>query len=162
MASPRCSARTGAGLPLRRHSLRLRLKARLPPGDGRSSAAATGGRGCFRRLSEGSGETLWITKNPGNAGPTPKSSTMKRRCKRHWRGCGGDHPSPGRQVSAGPVRDDRCRVLRPVDDPPGFPMDFDYLHATRYGPETQGGKISWRTAPWTSVGGRSVSSSTIS
>lgn len=38
----------------------------------------------------------------------------------------------------------------------GFPLDFDYLHATRYGPETQGGKISWRTAPWTSVTGRSV------
>ncbi|MCG2577878.1 hypoxanthine-guanine phosphoribosyltransferase [Dechloromonas sp. XY25] len=38
----------------------------------------------------------------------------------------------------------------------GFPLDFDYLHATRYGPETQGGKISWRTAPWTSVRGRSV------
>ncbi len=38
----------------------------------------------------------------------------------------------------------------------GFPLDFDYLHATRYGPETQGGKISWRTAPWTSVKGRSV------
>lgn len=38
----------------------------------------------------------------------------------------------------------------------GFPMDFDYLHATRYGPETRGGKISWRTAPWTSVKGRSV------
>ena len=37
-----------------------------------------------------------------------------------------------------------------------FPLDFDYLHATRYGPETQGGKISWRTAPWTSVKGRSV------
>jgi hypoxanthine phosphoribosyltransferase len=37
-----------------------------------------------------------------------------------------------------------------------FPLDFDYLHATRYGPDTQGGKISWRTAPWTSVKGRSV------
>ena len=37
-----------------------------------------------------------------------------------------------------------------------FPLDFDYLHATRYGPETQGGKISWRAAPWTSVKGRSV------
>src|SRR5574343_684717 len=38
----------------------------------------------------------------------------------------------------------------------GFPLDFDYLHATPYGPETQGGKISWRTAPWTSVKGRTV------
>ena len=37
-----------------------------------------------------------------------------------------------------------------------FPLDFDYLHATRYGPETQGGKISWRMAPWTSVKGRTV------
>jgi len=37
-----------------------------------------------------------------------------------------------------------------------FPLDFDYLHATRYGPETQGGKISWRMAPWTSVKDRSV------
>ncbi|KAF4513747.1 UNVERIFIED_CONTAM: hypothetical protein B566_EDAN011666 [Ephemera danica] len=37
-----------------------------------------------------------------------------------------------------------------------FPLDFDYLHATRYGPDTQGGKISWRTAPWTSVKDRLV------
>ena len=27
-----------------------------------------------------------------------------------------------------------------------FPLDFDYLHATRYGADTQGGKISWRSA----------------
>lgn len=37
-----------------------------------------------------------------------------------------------------------------------FPLDFDYLHATRYGPETQGGKISWRMAPWMSVKDRLV------
>ncbi|MDD2884297.1 MAG: hypoxanthine-guanine phosphoribosyltransferase [Dechloromonas sp.] len=37
-----------------------------------------------------------------------------------------------------------------------FPLDFDYLHATRYGAETQGGKISWRSAPWTPIKGRSV------
>jgi hypoxanthine phosphoribosyltransferase len=37
-----------------------------------------------------------------------------------------------------------------------FPLDFDYLHATRYGPETQGGKISWRCAPWISVKDRTV------
>lgn len=37
-----------------------------------------------------------------------------------------------------------------------FPLDFDYLHATRYGPDTQGGKISWRSAPWISVKGRTV------
>jgi len=37
-----------------------------------------------------------------------------------------------------------------------FPLEFDYLHATRYGPGTQGGKISWRMAPWISVKGRTV------
>jgi hypoxanthine phosphoribosyltransferase len=37
-----------------------------------------------------------------------------------------------------------------------FPLDFDYLHATRYGAETQGGKISWRAAPWTPLNGRTV------
>ena len=46
-----------------------------------------------------------------------------------------------------------CGQLMPKLD---FPIDFDYLHATRYGPDTQGGKISWRTAPWTSVKGRCV------
>lgn len=37
-----------------------------------------------------------------------------------------------------------------------FPLDFDYLHVTRYGQETQGGKLSWRSAPWTSVKDRTV------
>lgn len=37
-----------------------------------------------------------------------------------------------------------------------FPLDFDYLHATRYGPDTQGGKLSWRSAPWIPVKGRTV------
>ena len=46
-----------------------------------------------------------------------------------------------------------CGQLLPRLD---FPLDFDYLHATRYGPETQGGKISWRSAPWISVKGRTV------
>jgi hypoxanthine phosphoribosyltransferase len=46
-----------------------------------------------------------------------------------------------------------CGQLLPKLD---FPIDFDYLHATRYGPETQGGKISWRSAPWTPVKGRTV------
>ena len=46
-----------------------------------------------------------------------------------------------------------CGQLLPKLD---FPLDFDYLHATRYGPETQGGKISWRMAPWMPVKGRTV------
>ncbi len=46
-----------------------------------------------------------------------------------------------------------CGQLLPKLD---FPLDFDYLHATRYGPDTQGGKISWRMAPWISVKGRTV------
>ena len=37
-----------------------------------------------------------------------------------------------------------------------FPLDFDYLHVTRYGQDTAGGALSWRTAPWTSVKGRTV------
>ena len=46
-----------------------------------------------------------------------------------------------------------CGQLLPRLD---FPLDFDYLHATRYGPETQGGKISWRSAPWIPVKDRTV------
>lgn len=46
-----------------------------------------------------------------------------------------------------------CGQLLPRLD---FPLDVDYLHATRYGPETRGGKISWRSAPWISVQGRIV------
>lgn len=37
-----------------------------------------------------------------------------------------------------------------------FPADFDYLHVTRYGQETTGGALSWRSAPWTNVKGRTV------
>jgi len=37
-----------------------------------------------------------------------------------------------------------------------FPLEFDYLHVTRYGQDTQGGKLSWRSAPWTTVKGRVV------
>jgi hypoxanthine phosphoribosyltransferase len=37
-----------------------------------------------------------------------------------------------------------------------FPLEFDYLHVTRYGQDTAGGALSWRSAPWTSVKGRTV------
>lgn len=37
-----------------------------------------------------------------------------------------------------------------------FPLDFDYLHVTRYGQETSGGALSWRSAPSTPVEGRTV------
>ena len=37
-----------------------------------------------------------------------------------------------------------------------FALEFDYLHVTRYGQETSGGALSWRSAPWTSVEGRTV------
>lgn len=37
-----------------------------------------------------------------------------------------------------------------------FPLEFDYLHVTRYGQETLGGALSWRSAPWTSVKDRVV------
>jgi hypoxanthine phosphoribosyltransferase len=37
-----------------------------------------------------------------------------------------------------------------------FPLDFDYLHVTRYGQGTSGGALSWRSAPLTPVKGRTV------
>ena len=37
-----------------------------------------------------------------------------------------------------------------------FPLDFDYMHVTRYGQDTSGGALSWRSAPWTPVKGRTV------
>jgi len=37
-----------------------------------------------------------------------------------------------------------------------FPLDFDYLHVTRYGPRQQGGALQWKVAPGESVKGRVV------
>lgn len=37
-----------------------------------------------------------------------------------------------------------------------FPLEFDYLHVTRYGQETSGGVLSWRATPRTSVEGRTL------
>lgn len=37
-----------------------------------------------------------------------------------------------------------------------FPMDFDYVHATRYGTEVQGGGIDWKVTPPDYVHGRTV------
>jgi hypoxanthine phosphoribosyltransferase len=37
-----------------------------------------------------------------------------------------------------------------------FPLHLDYLHASRYGPQTQGGRIAWRVAPPAGVHGRAV------
>lgn len=37
-----------------------------------------------------------------------------------------------------------------------FPLDVDYIHATRYGASTQGAGISWRVMPAEEVRGRSV------
>jgi hypoxanthine phosphoribosyltransferase len=37
-----------------------------------------------------------------------------------------------------------------------FPLDFDYIHVTRYGPLTAGGAIDWRVEPPERVRGRSV------
>ena len=38
----------------------------------------------------------------------------------------------------------------------GFPLDLDYIHATRYGDATQGGGVTWRVAPDEQVRGRHV------
>lgn len=37
-----------------------------------------------------------------------------------------------------------------------FPLDFDYVHATRYGAATAGGGIAWRVSPPEGVRGRAV------
>lgn len=37
-----------------------------------------------------------------------------------------------------------------------FPLDFDYLHVSRYGSATSGGEIHWRTMPRCSLAGRTV------
>lgn len=37
-----------------------------------------------------------------------------------------------------------------------FPLEFDYLHVTRYRGKTRGGEIEWRVLPGKSVAGRAV------
>lgn len=37
-----------------------------------------------------------------------------------------------------------------------FPLDFGYIHATRYGSETSGGALSWRALPEMPLAGRTV------
>src|SRR3982751_6282552 len=37
-----------------------------------------------------------------------------------------------------------------------FPLDFDYIHASRYGQATRGADVAWRVAPPASVQGRAV------
>ena len=37
-----------------------------------------------------------------------------------------------------------------------FPLEFDYLHVTRYRGTTQGGEMEWRVLPGKNVAGRSV------
>jgi hypoxanthine phosphoribosyltransferase len=37
-----------------------------------------------------------------------------------------------------------------------FPLEFDYVDATRYGAETRGGELAWRMAPGPAVKGRTV------
>jgi hypoxanthine phosphoribosyltransferase len=37
-----------------------------------------------------------------------------------------------------------------------FPLDFDYIHATRYGAATRGSRIEWRVTPPESVKDRAV------
>lgn len=38
----------------------------------------------------------------------------------------------------------------------GFPLEFDYLHVTRYRGHTSGGEVEWRVLPGQNVAGRSV------
>ncbi len=37
-----------------------------------------------------------------------------------------------------------------------FPLDFDYIHATRYGVDTNGGEVVWKVEPQENVADRNV------
>jgi len=37
-----------------------------------------------------------------------------------------------------------------------FPLEFDFVHVTRYGNTTRGGEIDWKVRPRSPVGGRTV------
>jgi hypoxanthine phosphoribosyltransferase len=37
-----------------------------------------------------------------------------------------------------------------------FPLDFDYIHASRYGSATRGANVEWRVSPPQNISGRSV------
>ncbi|HXM83728.1 MAG TPA: hypoxanthine-guanine phosphoribosyltransferase [Burkholderiales bacterium] len=37
-----------------------------------------------------------------------------------------------------------------------FPLDYDYIHASRYGPATRGGGVQWRVTPPEGIEGRTV------
>lgn len=37
-----------------------------------------------------------------------------------------------------------------------FPLEFDYMHVTRYGSQDRGGKIEWKVIPRSNVEGRTV------
>jgi hypoxanthine phosphoribosyltransferase len=37
-----------------------------------------------------------------------------------------------------------------------FPLEFDYIHVTRYGDEDQGGKVVWKVIPRQSVEGKTI------
>jgi hypoxanthine phosphoribosyltransferase len=37
-----------------------------------------------------------------------------------------------------------------------FPLDFDYIHASRYGAATSGGQVDWKVEPKGNVSGRTV------
>jgi hypoxanthine phosphoribosyltransferase len=37
-----------------------------------------------------------------------------------------------------------------------FPLEFDYIHVSRYGDEDQGGKVVWKVVPRPTVSGRTV------
>jgi hypoxanthine phosphoribosyltransferase len=37
-----------------------------------------------------------------------------------------------------------------------FPLEFDYIHVTRYGDDDQGGKVVWKVIPRANVAGRTI------
>ena len=37
-----------------------------------------------------------------------------------------------------------------------FPLEFDYIHVSRYGDDDQGGKVVWKVIPRANVAGRTI------
>jgi hypoxanthine phosphoribosyltransferase len=58
---------------------------------------------------------------------------------------------------AGAGRDGRRGgVHRPPAAPADFPLEFDYIHVTRYGDQDRGGEVVWKVIPRQNVAGRTI------
>src|SRR5262249_33274249 len=144
-----------ARVPLPGNTLRLRLQARLPEGDGRLRSPASRDRKGVRRLPQDAPMT------PEEAWKIFESADLlcdEARVRGAIAGLAEEitarlkdrHPlvlavMGGSVFFAGNL----LPLLR-------FPLEFDYVQASRYGQATSGGKIVWTVEPRENVKGRTV------